>query len=70
MVPLTILGATFVMISLSSEKVLVTTNPQPSTNPLRIIGQVVAGGAEAKPNGFTKRNPQTSTLRSTASIGV
>ena len=43
------LGATLTTISLSRLKVLVTANPHPASNPLLIIGQVVAGGAEARP---------------------
>ena len=51
-VPRTILGATFVTMSLSREKVLVTANPHPASKARRTIGQEVVGGAEAKPNGF------------------
>ena len=55
---------------MSSPKVLVTTKPHPSTNPLLIMGQVVAGGAEASPNGFGNLRPHISTERSTSSMGV
>ena len=66
-VPRTILGATLVTTSLSKEKVLVTANPQPASKPRLIIGQVVAGGAEASPKGLMNFKPQTVTLRSTVS---
>ena len=50
--PLTILGATLVTMSLSSEKVLVTANPHPASKARRTIGHEVVGGAEANPKGF------------------
>ena len=63
------LGATLITISLSNEKVLVTANPHPASNPRLIIGQVVAGGAEANPKGFKNFNPHKDTLKSISSIG-
>jgi len=51
-VPLTILGATLVTMSLSSAKVLVTANPHPASKARRTIGQEVVGGAEASPKGL------------------
>jgi hypothetical protein len=69
-VPRTILGATFVTISLSRENVLVTAKPQPASNALLTIGQEVVGGAEARPKGFGNLIPQTSTLKSTLSMSV
>jgi hypothetical protein len=56
--------------SLSSEKVLVTAKPQPASKERRIISAEVDGVALAKPNGFGKVIPATSTERSTLSISV
>ena len=56
--------------TLSRAKVFVNANPHPASNALLIIADVVVGGALARPKGFSKRTPTTSTLRSTASIGV
>ena len=58
-------GATLVTISLLRENVFVTTKAHPPSKALLIIGQVVAGGAEAKPNGLRNLRPQNSTLKST-----
>ena len=52
-------------ISLLRENVFVTTKAHPPSKALLIIGQVVAGGAEAKPNGLRNLRPQNSTLKST-----
>jgi hypothetical protein len=58
-VPRTILGETFVTMSLSKQNVLVTVKAHPASNPRLIMGQVVAGGADAKPNGLMNFKPQT-----------
>lgn len=47
-----------------------TANPHPCSKALRIIAVLVAGGAEAKPNGFSNLIPHISTERSTSSISV
>ena len=49
----------------ANENVFVTAKLQPASNPLLIIGHVVAGGAEANPKGFRNFRPQKSTLKST-----
>lgn len=59
-----------VQITLSKEKVFVTVKPQPCSKALLIIAVLVAGGAEAKPKGFSNLRPQTSTDISTSSISV
>ena len=62
--------------TLSSTKVLVTANAQPTSNARRIIALLVHGVALASPNGFSKCRVwplvghTISTLTSTASIGV
>lgn len=53
--------------TLSSPKVLVSTNPHPCSKALRHIAPVVVGGAEASPKGFSNFSPQTSTEMSTCS---
>lgn len=58
------------IITLSRAKVFVTAKLHPASKDLRIIALVVAGGAEAKPNGFSNFIPRSSMLRSTSSIGV
>eukprot|EP01137_Pigoraptor_chileana_P009089 Opistho-2@56828 len=69
-VPRTMRGDTFVTLSLSRANVFVTAKPQPTSNARRIIAEVVVGGALARPKGLGNLMPQTSTLTSTASMGV
>lgn len=69
-VPLKIRGATLTISSLSKTKVLVTANPHPISKALLIIGYEVAGGAEARPNGFANLTPARVDEISTRSIYV
>lgn len=57
-------------LTLSRENVLVTAKPHPASNALRIIEELVAGVALARPKGFGNFSPAISTLISTKSIGV
>mmetsp|Transcript_10863 Transcript_10863/g.44476 ORF Transcript_10863/g.44476 Transcript_10863/m.44476 type:complete len:322 (+) Transcript_10863:911-1876(+) len=68
-VPRMIRGDTLVTRSLSTPNVLVTAKPQPAWKPRSIISAEVQGVALARPNGFGNFTPQTSTLRSTLSMG-
>lgn len=59
-----------VFITLSSENVFVTTKLHPCSNALLTMAVLVAGGADANPNGFSNFNPHISTDKSTLSISV
>jgi hypothetical protein len=48
----------------------VTTNPQPNSKALLIIGYEVAGGADANPNGLSNLTPANVDDISTRSISV
>lgn len=49
---------------------MVKAKPHPCSKARLIIALLVVGGALANPNGFGNLSPQTSTLTSTASMGV